>query len=114
MERQIRYADSARRDIKSLSKKRHGFASDLASFESEFAGRRLPGDAVQGLGGLPVKEHRMRDSSSSRGKSGGFRVYYQYDDMRILVVAIFLRSEIPRSVTRYIRGIIQFSDFLDL
>ena len=36
----------------------------------------------------------MRDSSSGRGKSGGFRVYYHFDDSEILLLYIIRRNRL--------------------
>ena len=96
-----------------LSKNRHGLNTDIDNFTQDYLNRRLPGDAVRGVGGLPVKEHRMRDSSSGRGKSGGFRVYYYYNETLIFLVFVFLRRELPRDIGARIQRVLRDSGLLD-
>lgn len=86
--------------------------ADVEGFAQEFTDGRLPGDRVRGVGGLPVKEHRMRDSSSSAGKRSGYRVYYYYDDAQIYILLIFQRKELPGSLGMRIRDILSRSDLL--
>ena len=113
MEREVVWTPEALRQLKKLSKNRHQIGKDIQEFVEDFSNRRLPGDRVQGIGGLTVNEHRMRDSSSSRGKSGGFRMYHYFDEMLILVVAIYLRSEVPRSVVKQIERILRSAKIID-
>lgn len=113
MEREIIWSRESLRQLKALSKNRHGIEEDIKSFTEDFLNRRLPGDAVRGAGGLPVKEHRMRDSSSNQGKSGGFRVYYYYNQSLIYIVFVFLRRDLPRNIGRRIRQILESSGLLD-
>ena len=44
----------------------------------------------------------MSDSSSTKGKSGGFRVYYRYNDTRIEVHGVYLRSKLTQRVRHII------------
>lgn len=113
MEREIAWSPESLRQLKVLSKKRHRIDRDIESFTKDFLNRRLPGDTVQGIGGLPVKEHRMRDSSSNQGKRGGFRVYYFYNESLILVVLIFLRRDMPSGLGRWIKQILNNSGIID-
>ncbi|MDE2749690.1 MAG: hypothetical protein OXI34_12050 [Chloroflexota bacterium] len=62
---------------------------------------------------MPVKEHRMRDSSSNKGKRGGFRVYYFYNESLIFVVLIFLRRDLPGGLGKWIKQILKASGFLE-
>ncbi len=113
MEREIEWSRESLRQLKSLAKNRHGIDEDIENFTRGFLKRRLPGDPVQGVGSLPVKEHRMQDSSSNKGKSGGFRVYYYYDELRIFVALVFLRRDLPRNLGMRIEQILRDSSLLD-
>ena len=113
MEREIAWSPESLRQLKALSKNRHRIDKDIESFTKDFLNRKLPGDTVQGIGGLPVKEHRMRDSSSNQGKRGGFRVYYYYNESLVFVVLLFLRRDMPSGLGRRIKQILNDSGFLD-
>jgi len=55
----------------------------------------------------------MRDSSSNKGKRGGFRVYYFYNESLIFVVLIFLRRDLPGGLGKWIKQILKASGFLE-
>ena len=79
----------------------------MAKFVTEFSGRRLPGDEITDIGDTLAKEHRMMDSSSNTGKSGGFRVYYRYNDARIEIYGVYLRRELTRRVSNEIKQMLK-------
>lgn len=113
MEREIDWSRESMRQLKKLSKSRHGISKDIESFVTDFSNRNLPGDPVKGVGGLPVKEHRMHDSSSNKGKSGGFRVYYFYNESLIFILLIFLRRDLPTDIGQWIIEILIDSGYSD-
>lgn len=113
MEREIAWSPESLRQLKALSKNRHGIDKDVETFRFEFLNRSLPGDPVQGVGGLPIKEHRMQDSSSNKGKRSGFRVYYYYDELQIFIVLIFRRNQLPKFLGKWIGQVLRNSGFPD-
>lgn len=102
MERTIAWSDDSLRHLKQFRKKRPKLSEDVEGFERDFSGGRLPGDEFTGIGDTFAKEHRMSDSSSTKGKSGGFRVYYRYNDTRIEVHGVYLRSKLTQRVRHII------------
>ena len=107
MEREIVWSDDSLRQLKKFKKKRPKLAEDLADFAKEFSERRLPGDEITGIGDTLAKEHRMKDSSSDTGKSGGFRVYYRYNDSKVEVHGVFLRRELSQRVRNEIQHMLR-------
>ncbi len=73
----------------------------------KFADGRLPGDEVTGIGETRAKEHRIRDRSSGADKSGGFRVYYRYNDSTVEIAGVFLRREITQRVRNAIQRMLK-------
>lgn len=107
MEREITWSDDSLRQLKKFNKKRPKLSEDLTNFEKEFSKRRLPGDEITNIGDTLAKEHRMKDSSSNTGKSGGFRVYYRYNDFKVVVHGIYLRRELTQRVRNEIQAMLK-------
>lgn len=107
MEREIVWSDDSLRQLKKFKKKRPKLAEDLADFAKEFSEGRLPGDEITRIGDTLAKEHRMKDSSSDTGKSGGFRVYYRYNDSRVEIHGVFLRRELSQRVRNAIQQMLR-------
>ena len=49
----------------------------------------------------------MSDRSSGVGKSGGFRVYYRYNESLIEVEGVFLRRELTKRVRQEIAQLLK-------
>ena len=103
MAREIAWSDDSLRHLKKFKKKRPKLDVDVAKFVKEFSGGQLPGDEITDIGDTLAKEHRMMDGSSDSGKSGGFRVYYRYNDSRIEVYGVYLRRDLSRRVRNEIK-----------
>ena len=76
MTREILTLSDFDRQLKKLRKNRHKLASDYNDFVVNPEASRENWTRVSGVDGAPLWTARMKDSSSSRGKSGGFRVYF--------------------------------------
>ena len=107
MEREIVWSDDSLRQLKKFKKKRPKLGEDLADFVNEFSERRLPGDEITNIGETLAKEHRMKDSSSDTGKSGGFRVYYRYNDSRVEIHGVYLRRDLSQRVRNAIQQMLK-------
>lgn len=107
MERELLWSHDSLRQLKKLKKKRPKLAEDVAKFVEDFSERRLPGDEITNIGATLAKEHRMSDSSSATGKSGGFRVYYRYNDFKIVVHGVYLRRELTQRVRNEIHAMLK-------
>ena len=51
----------------------------------------------------------MTDRSSDAGKSGGFRVYYRYNDSRIEIHGVYLRRDLSRRVRNEIKQLLKLA-----
>jgi len=91
--REVRVLADFERQIKKLSKNRHKLASDYKDFVVNLETSQQQWARVKDVGGAPLWTSRMKDSSSSRGKSGGFRVYFFVSDSVIWLVHIQLRKD---------------------
>ena len=82
-----------KRQLKKLSKNRHGLAADYEAFVANLEATRESWRRVQDVDGAPVWITRMSDSSSDRGKSGGFRVHLFVSATKIYLLHIQLRRD---------------------
>ena len=101
MAREVVWSDDFDRQFKKLARRRRRIFEDLGELLDQFEEGHLPGRDAQGVRGLPVKVARMTDRSSSRGKSGGYRVAYYYDDTMVFLTFITQRDQMDqRSAAR--------------
>ena len=107
MDRELVWSHDSLRQLKKFKKKRPKLSEDVANFHKEFSERRLPGDEITNIGDTRAKEHRMMDSSSDKGKSSGFRVYYRYNDYRVEVHGVYLRKELSQRVRNEIQQMLR-------
>lgn len=99
MDREIKWSVDFDRQMRKLARRRRRIYEDLEDLLDQFEAGLLPGRPAQQVGGLPVKVARMRDRSSGRGKSGGYRVAYYYDDTQILLAYITERDKLNPGAT---------------
>ena len=99
MVRDVIWSDDFDRQFKKLARRRRQIFDDLRGLLDEFEAGRLPGRSAQGVQGMPVKVARMTDRTSNRGKSGGYRVAYYYDDSMILLTFITQRDRLDQTST---------------
>ncbi len=93
MAREVRALADFERQIKRLRKKRHRLAADYRDFVVNLEESQQLWKRVTNVGNAPLWTCRMRDSSSDRGKSGGFRVYFFVTDTVIWLVHIQLHKD---------------------
>ena len=107
MDREIVWSEEFDRQFQKLSRKRRRIFDDLDDLLEKLAAGQLPGRQARGVRGLPVKVARMRDRTSGRGKSGGFRVAYYYDDTQILLAYITPRDQLDQHSTARILEVLR-------
>ena len=93
MTREVRTLSDFDRQLKKLRKNRHQLASDYKDFVVHLEASCENWKRVSGVDEAPLWTARMKDSSSSRGKSGGFRVYFFVTDTIIWLTHIQLRKD---------------------
>ena len=99
MGRDVIWSDDFDRQFKKLARRRRRIFEDLSELLDLFEEGHLPGRQARGVHGLPVKVVRMTDRTSNRGRSGGYRVAYYYDDNMIFLTFITQRDQLDRSST---------------
>ncbi len=93
MTKEVRALSDFERQLKKLSKNRHGLKSDYKDFVVNLEASHQIWDRVGEADDAPLWTSRMQDSSSNRGKRGGFRVYFFDTDTVIWLVHIQLRKD---------------------
>ena len=102
MDRDLKWSTDFDRQVRQLARKYRRLYEDIASFLDTFSEGHLPGNVVRGVQGLPVKVARMQNSTSNKGKSGGFRMVYYYDDSLVLFTFITTRDSLDQMSGRRI------------
>jgi mRNA-degrading endonuclease RelE of RelBE toxin-antitoxin system len=84
--------DSFEKDVKRLAKKYNKIASDLRELGNTLTDNPKAGIAMSNS----LYKLRLKNSSASSGKSGGFRVIYYYIDEQnnIYLMKIYSKTEI--------------------
>lgn len=98
----IKLSRKALRDLKFLKKKFQKIEDDLDELFSIISKENLVGNQIKNLSGFEIYKARVRNTSSSTGNSGGFRIIYYARRKcgEILVLAIYSKtqkSDISRS-----------------
>ena len=93
MTKEVRALSDFERQLKKLSKNRHGLKSDYKDFVVNLETSHHMWDRVSEADDAPLWTSRMQDSSSNRGKRGGFRVYFFVTNTVIWLVHIQLRKD---------------------
>lgn len=102
----IQVTSEFKRNIRQLAKKYRRIKTDLQPLLDELAQGQTPGDQITGVQYEAFKV-RVRNSDSSKGKSGGYRVIYQRTtDGEIILVTIYSKTEQGSIAAHEIRQII--------
>ena len=88
----IEYTAEFKRNLRQLAKKYRRIKNDLQELLDKLAKGNKPGDQIKGVV-YEVFKARVRNTDSSRGKSGGYRVIYQCKDQQIILITIYSKSE---------------------
>ena len=94
MVKDVRALTDFERQLKKLNtKRRRELRADYQNFILNLEATRAQWKRVKDVEDAPLWTARMQDSSSNRGKSGGFRVYFFVTDSVIWLVHIQLRKD---------------------
>ncbi|MBK7996295.1 MAG: type II toxin-antitoxin system RelE/ParE family toxin [Blastocatellia bacterium] len=88
----IEYTGEFKRNIRQLAKKYRRIKTDLQELLDELVKGHKPGDQIKGVN-EEVFKARVRNTDSAKGKSGGYRVIYQYKNEQIILITIYSKSE---------------------
>jgi hypothetical protein len=75
--------------LKNLSQKESSKKEDFEDFKKSLAENPEQGNMISGAGGI----RKARLKSSTRGKSGGFRVCYLYIEDRLILFLLFIYAK---------------------
>lgn len=91
---EIEFSQHFIKQLKKLGKKYRYIADDVDIFIQDLICDRVEGDKLQGID-RNVYKARIKNTSTNKGKSGGFRVVYEIrsDGSILLLLTIYSKSE---------------------
>jgi len=91
MKRQILQTEKFKKEIKKLLLSKKMQSDDFETLKKELAENPCAGDLISGAGGI----RKIRIKSSSKGKSGGFRIcyYYYVKNEEIYLILVYQKNE---------------------
>ena len=96
-----------KKNLRHLAKKFRSIRKDLDPFFKDLALGVNPGDKIRGTR-FNVYKARAKNTSSGKGKSGGFRlIYWLKDAAQIVLLAIYSKTEQTDMSAKEIREIIE-------
>ncbi|WP_181243999.1 type II toxin-antitoxin system RelE/ParE family toxin [Chamaesiphon polymorphus] len=99
-----------KKDIKKLGKANRLIKEDIKSLIEQLEAGETPGDCIIG-NKYPVYKVRVRNSTTNRGKSGGYRIiYYTVTLEAILLTTIYAKSDRENISNQEIEKIIEQED----
>jgi mRNA-degrading endonuclease RelE of RelBE toxin-antitoxin system len=108
----IRFSRRFLKDLKSLHKRYDSLRDDVNSLVQSLKDGNTPGDRLRLLKGYIIYKVRLRISSSTKGKSGGYRViYWPKTRTSVILLTIYVKAdrsdissnEVKRILDDYIR-----------
>jgi mRNA-degrading endonuclease RelE of RelBE toxin-antitoxin system len=102
----VAYTPEFKRNLRQLAKKYRRIRSDVQPIINELIQGKKPGDQIPGVR-HEVFKARVRNSDTTRGKSGGYRViYYRSGNGPTVLVTIYSKTEQSDITPAEIRRII--------
>lgn len=107
---EIFFSDDFKSRLRTLVKRYRSIRSDLQPLLNELQSGNFPGDRLTKTGSTVFKV-RLKNSDIQKGKSGGYRVIYQLrDDICVLLIVIYFKSDQEDFPVDQIREIIAAFD----
>lgn len=102
----VLFTPEFKRNIRQLVKKYRRIKTDVQPLLDELGQGQAPGDQIPGVQ-YEVFKARVRNSDSSKGKSGGYRIIYQRtNNGEIILITIYSKTEQADIAAQEIRHII--------
>jgi mRNA-degrading endonuclease RelE of RelBE toxin-antitoxin system len=102
----VAYTLEFKRNLRQLAKKYRRIRSDVQPLINKLIQGKTPGDQIPGVR-YEVFKARVRNSDTTRGKSGGYRIiYYRSGNGPTVLVTIYSKSEQSDIAPAEIRRII--------
>jgi mRNA-degrading endonuclease RelE of RelBE toxin-antitoxin system len=90
---EVSYTSEFKRNIRRLSKKYRRIKSDVQGFIDLLTQGETPGDRISGVQ-FEVYKVRIRNSDTTKGKSGGYRIIYlKASNDSIVLVTVYSKTE---------------------
>jgi mRNA-degrading endonuclease RelE of RelBE toxin-antitoxin system len=103
---QVEASTYFRQNLKILIKRYRQIRQDIQPILDQLQLGELPGDQISGVG-YTVFKVRVKNSAIQKGKSGGYRlVYYLKTAERIVLIAIYSKSDQGDIAAKEVRAII--------
>ncbi len=91
---QVLWSEEFDSQVEKLARKHRLIYDDIEDLIDKIESGLRPGYQLRGVKGLPVKWTRLGNRSANKGKRGGFRVVYYFDNELILLIMIDTRAEV--------------------
>ena len=102
----IEFTPEFKRNLRQLAKKYRRIKTDVQPLLDNLSQGAMPGDQVPGVQ-FEVFKVRLKNSDTSKGKSGGYRIIYQRTlEGNIVLVTIYSKTEQADIAPHEIRSII--------
>jgi mRNA-degrading endonuclease RelE of RelBE toxin-antitoxin system len=99
------------KSLKHLKKKFKNTVKDISRIFSQLENEAPLGIPIPHIG-VPVYKVRVRNTSIPKGKSGGFRLIYKFDEENGIITPMFLysKSEKPDATIKEIQETLKYLD----
>ena len=101
----IEFAVEFEQQIRRLAKRYRQIRSDLQVVIDQLQAGELPGDPLTGLT-ITAFKLRVKNSDIQKGKRAGYRIIYQVESARIILLTIYSKSERSTIATQEIEQVV--------
>jgi mRNA-degrading endonuclease RelE of RelBE toxin-antitoxin system len=102
----IEFAAEFEQQIRSLAKRYRQIRSDLQAVITQLEAGERPGDLLTGLNVTAFKL-RVKNSDIQKGKSAGYRIIYQVEPARVILLTIYSKSDRTTIAAQEIEQIVE-------
>jgi mRNA-degrading endonuclease RelE of RelBE toxin-antitoxin system len=104
---QIELTPEFQQELRILEKRYRNARSDVQSVIDELLAKNFVGDRISGVGGHIIFKVRVRNSDIQKGKSAGYRLIYQVESPKsLLLLTIYSKSDRNEISTSEIRNML--------
>ena len=104
---QIRFTALFKRRLNGLGKRYRNIKIDIQPLLSQFLTGELPGDRIAGTN-YSVYKVRAKNSDTKSGKSSGYRLIYQVENLKLIVLhLIYSKSDQATITAKQIKEMIE-------
>lgn len=105
--KKVFFTHEFKRNLRQLAKKYRRIQTDVQPILADLQSGNLPGDRIPGTS-IEIYKVRARNSDSTKGKSGGYRMIYQNtQENTVILITIYSKTEQSDISPQEIQAIIQ-------